>query len=350
MGAHQTQAAPTGGGTPLGSDAALIPHTGPALQDALAWGALDDGERKRRAVAAAQAHDAAALWRLTERVMLLDGKRGARISPHTRRAYRRGVYRLVADWRHENLLHPNRKAGAGWVRALEGEMVAHAPTGRSQPAERGPRKAAGVQLYLAAGRALYRALRDARATSADPFADVHPTSDPTPRQDRRCAYDLDDIAVLLAACREMPERLVVLLGAHAGLRLSEMLAVQWSDVDLSKRLLVVRRGKGGKGRTVGLSGKLIAVLESGDVRMRQGPVLTFRKEETVRGKLRALCGRAGVAYRGVHALRHSAGTRLLRETHDLEMTARHLGHSSIETTRLYAKGDDEALRAHVAGW
>jgi len=42
----------------------------------------------------------------------------------------------------------------------------------------------------------------------------------------------------------------------------------------------------------------------------------------------------------MYALRHSAGTRLYAETHDLEATARRLGHSKLEATRIDAKWRD----------
>ncbi|UQN09002.1 tyrosine-type recombinase/integrase [Deinococcus sp. QL22] len=49
---------------------------------------------------------------------------------------------------------------------------------------------------------------------------------------------------------------------------------------------------------------------------------------------------AETRYRGWHAFRHSAGTRLVRQTGSLKYAAHHLGHSSIETTRVYAKWSD----------
>lgn len=57
-----------------------------------------------------------------------------------------------------------------------------------------------------------------------------------------------------------------------------------------------------------------------------------------------------VPYKGVHALRHYAGTRLMQQTNSLEDVARHLGHSSIETTRVYAKWSDEKLRDVLNDW
>jgi integrase/recombinase XerC len=64
----------------------------------------------------------------------------------------------------------------------------------------------------------------------------------------------------------------------------------------------------------------------------------------------ALCQAAEVTPKGVHVLRHSAGTRLYAETRDLEATARHLGHSKLETTRIYAKWSDRQLRETIGRW
>ena len=66
--------------------------------------------------------------------------------------------------------------------------------------------------------------------------------------------------------------------------------------------------------------------------------------------MRRLCALAGVTYMGTHSLRHQAGTRLYRQTNDLEMVARHLGHSELETARIYAKWSDKRLAESVDGW
>ena len=57
-----------------------------------------------------------------------------------------------------------------------------------------------------------------------------------------------------------------------------------------------------------------------------------------------------VPYRGYHALRHYAGTRLTQEGASLDDVARHLGHSVLETARIYAKWSDDGLRRRMASW
>jgi integrase len=46
------------------------------------------------------------------------------------------------------------------------------------------------------------------------------------------------------------DRLLLALFAYAGLRRSELLGLAWDDVDVSRRLLYVRKAKGGRQRVV----------------------------------------------------------------------------------------------------
>lgn len=61
-------------------------------------------------------------------------------------------------------------------------------------------------------------------------------------------------------------------------------------------------------------------------------------------------GLAGIRFRtprrrGLHSLRHSLATRLLQQGTPLPTIAGILGHTSLESTRIYAKADVEALRS-----
>src|SRR3989442_1863160 len=46
------------------------------------------------------------------------------------------------------------------------------------------------------------------------------------------------------------DRLLLALMAYAGLQRSELLGLDWDDIDLSRRLLGVRKAKGGRQRTI----------------------------------------------------------------------------------------------------
>jgi integrase len=302
---------------------------------------MPSDQRAELGASSARAHDAAALATLADAYLTMHGGTGARVSAHTRRAYAIGIRMLVADWREENLLEPSRDAAARWLRRLE-----HDGAWR-QDGTIGPATPSTVRVRLAAGRALYRALRWTGATAADPFQDVRAAPERTPAWEKRQPYSESDLTALLSAGNN-EERLIILLGAHAGLRVAEMCSLTGGDIDPIAGQITIRSGKGRKQRRVSMSATLAAAFAATGVLPDQ-PVVNLT-DSGVRKRLASLCGKAGVAYRGVHALRHAAGTRLVREGGSLEDAARHLGHSNLETARVYAKWADTRLRQQLSAW
>lgn len=311
------------------------------------WTDLPDDERRRRAVVAARDHDSAALILLADAWLTLHGKAGARVSDHTRRNYTQGARVLLDAWVHENLLHPRRDAGAAWLRTME--------AAGSSPST--------IKVRLAAARTLYASLRWAGATDVDPFRDARPAKDPEKPWDKRGPYTPAEITAMLdaldiasatatPAARTMAryDRVLVLLGAHAGLRASEMIMLRWSDLDNVRRVVMVRHGKGGKGRQVVMGSTLAAALAAIPPEMRGEYVLPYRARNTALYRMMRLTTRLGLTHTGVHRLRHSAGTRLMAETHDLQEVAELLGHAQIETSRVYAHWTSERQRATVGEW
>lgn len=92
-------------------------------------------------------------------------------------------------------------------------------------------------------------------------------------------YEFDQFERLVeAAAREPQTQLVVLLGGEAGLRRGEMIGLEWTDIDVSKRQLCVTRSdwrghvgapKGGRIRYVPLTRRLAAALKA--ARHLRGP-------------------------------------------------------------------------------
>ncbi|MFC6619299.1 tyrosine-type recombinase/integrase [Deinococcus radiophilus] len=300
------------------------------------WAELPQDERRRRAVLAGQTYDPQQLWSLTEAHLALFGKAGAAISSRTLRTYRQGIARYLdfAQVRAVSLLRPSRDSGALYIRTLEAEGLAPST----------------VQVHLAAARAFYKALRWAGVTDSDPLADLSPAPDNTAPWDKRQPYRDDELLCLLGYAG-LRDRVLILLCAHGGLRISEAVALKWSDVQLSAAQMTVT-GKGRKVRNVHLSASLkneLLLLNEQTQPGGQEPVIGAT-QTAARQRLRRLCQESGVRYLGWHAMRHYAGTRLTRQTGNLEHAARHLGHSSLETTRIYAKWADDALNEALEGW
>ncbi len=305
-----------------------------ALDGARQWTDLNPEERRRRAVVAAQHLDPVALWSLTEAHTFLYGSAGGALSTRTARAYRAGVVHLAkyAGQAGMSLIRPERDAGPLYARTLE--LSGLAPS--------------SVRVQLAAARALYRALRWAGVTESDPFSDTKTAKDKTAAWDKRQPYLEAEVAGLLAAAGPR-DRALILLCAHGGLRIAEALALTWADVQ--GQTLTVQHGKGGKLRRVECSPRLQAALnEARPVPVDLAALVIGSTQTAARERLQRLAKRAGVPYRAWHAFRHYAGTRLVGQTGSLEHAARHLGHSSIETTRVYAKWSDRALDDALASW
>ena len=151
-----------------------------------------------------------------------------------------------------------------------------------------------------------------------------------------------DLHKLLAALPDDLRRAVA-LGAYAGLRVSEVAAMQWIDVDLeSRRARVV--GKGGKSRLVALGAVLIDHL----LPVTEGNVVTGTRETMTAAQLQRRINRA-IRAAGVdatfHQLRHRYGTLAYQATRDLVAVGRQMGHSSPVTTAIYAAASDDVADA-----
>lgn len=79
----------------------------------------------------------------------------------------------------------------------------------------------------------------------NPMADI-----PRPKGGARPVPVLSpaDIDKLLGACKSARDTAVVALLLGSGLRRAELCALDWSDIDLKARTVIVKRGKGGKSR------------------------------------------------------------------------------------------------------
>jgi integrase/recombinase XerC len=326
----------------------LQKYVGQPRAQARAWASLSEEDLRRRALVAANTRDKGELWGLTRAFLFLHGKKGGKGSEESLEVYKRCVLELIDAWQGENLLRPSRDAGVMYVRDLE--TLPNAVTGR-------PLSYSTVKVKIAAARTLYKALRWAKATEANPFSDVSPAPDPTPDWEKRKPYSTEDLEKLLELADPVTS-VMALLGGHAGFRISEMCNLKWADINWSKASIKVI-GKGNKKANVIMSARLEAALLELK-KLRDGRKRFKRTSEHVlpwnsdhaRRQFRNLCEAAGVEYdeKHVHGLRHGAGTRYYAQTKDLGRVAAHLRHENIQTTRIYAKLADEAVKEDVRDW
>lgn len=166
----------------------------------------------------------------------------------------------------------------------------------------------------------------------------------TKRPDRRW-YECEVFRRLVAAARRLGPRVeaLVLLAGSAGLRRGEIFALRWTDVDLVRDVLTVRRAiwsgvedtpKGGRSREVPLTRELARVLKllsRDDARVL--PKLTNRKVRSQIAKAEALAGITGTG--AIHTLRHTFCSHLALAGVPARTIQDLAGHADLTTTMRY---------------
>ncbi|MFT5823747.1 MAG: integrase/recombinase XerD, partial [Crocinitomix sp.] len=164
------------------------------------------------------------------------------------------------------------------------------------------------------------------------------------------------------------DRAILAIFYGCGLRKSEGTALNITDIDLQKRLLFVRKGKGNKQRYVPIATKVLedlkAYLEEGRYwfleYQKQGSLRKelLRKSDSsaffinqVGGRMKSFYNRfdylakntdASIHF-STHTFRHSIATHLLQSGMDIEEIAKFLGHSSLESTQIYTHITNENI-------
>jgi integrase/recombinase XerC len=153
------------------------------------------------------------------------------------------------------------------------------------------------------------------------------------------------------------DALIILLIYTAGLRLSELVDANASDISADYTTLRVM-GKGRKERVQPLLGSLREVIEKYFIQISSQNICTGQKKALILSKKGERISRRtverivdrklkGVGVQGKtspHVLRHTFATRVLNEGGDLREIQELLGHSSLKATQVYTHLDIERLK------
>ncbi|MDP8930191.1 MAG: tyrosine-type recombinase/integrase [Actinomycetota bacterium] len=256
------------------------------------------------------------------------------LAEHTRRTYRTRVAQFL-DWlsRHgceagDPLADPHARdyAVRDYKRHLKAQRKLAAST---------------VNLSLAAIDHFYRHLGlEAAGVRREDLPSLSPR-----------ALDEEEQRRLLRAVErrgDVRDAAIVMLGLYAGLRLSELAALEVDDVAVSARKgeVTIRSGKGAAMRQVPLNAQSRVAVQAwlGERATRHPQVETAALLVSGRGRrlstraidlvVRRLGKEAGLEL-SVHVLRHTCLTRLVRGGVDLVTVAELAGHQRLETTRRY---------------
>ena len=260
------------------------------------------------------------------------------VSPHTLDAYRRDLQALAA-W----------AGGHGSEAAtLDGPQL------RAFVASEHRRglSPTSLQRRLSACRSYYAWLLKHGVVAASPAIGVR-----APRAPRKLpqVLDVDEAVQLVEVDTDGPlglrDRALLELFYSSGLRLSELCALRWRDLQLAEGLVTVL-GKGGRQRSVPVgSHARRALLEWRQSTGAGSDAFVFPgrgggpiSQRAVQVRIRQLAARQGL-FKHVHPhmLRHSFASHVLESSGDLRGVQELLGHADIATTQIYTHLDFQHL-------
>lgn len=264
-----------------------------------------------------------------------------RSSAHTLAAYRRDLDALCAYMHAVGI--------ADW-RALDGERL------RDFIAAEHRRGLSGksLQRRLSACRGLLREMQRQGLIEHDPSLGLK-----APKAARKLPRVLDPdemtrlVEVPTEAALGLRDRAMLELFYSSGLRLSELCALRWRDLDLDDRMLRVL-GKGNKTRLVPVGRMALQALRAWRAHSAasagaDAPVFAGRGgapigARAVQLRLKKLARQQGLWQRVYpHLLRHSFASHLLESSGDLRGVQELLGHADIATTQVYTHLDFQHL-------
>lgn len=170
-----------------------------------------------------------------------------------------------------------------------------------------------------------------------------------PRQKRKDSLPVvlteAEVARLLAAPMSLKLRSILMTLYSSALRLGEATRLEPTDIDSESMTIRIRDGKGGRDRTVMLSGKLLLVLREYWKLYRPRRWLFYGKTKerpidprTVQRRITVVAQSVGLRKRVTpHTLRHSCATHLMEQGASLRHIQEILGHKSVRTTQRYTR-------------
>ena len=163
----------------------------------------------------------------------------------------------------------------------------------------------------------------------------------------------EEVERLLGALKSLKMQAIVLTAYGAGLRVSEVVHLEVTDIDSQRMVIHVRHGKGNRDRYTMLPQRLLELLRAYFQQKRPpGPQLfpgrrpgTVLQRATVSKALKKAREVAKLGKRVTpHSLRHAFATHLLEAGTDLRTLQVLLGHASITSTARYAQVSPAMIR------
>ncbi len=176
------------------------------------------------------------------------------------------------------------------------------------------------------------------------------------RPPKRITLTPEELERLLTACETIEDRMMIILLAQTGLRVSEACGLKLADINLDKAILTIKKGKGGKRRQLGLNEEVLQIfllLFKGRKSKSQYLFLNEKGQQQTRHciarRLKQIGKKAGIKV-SPHALRRAFVTINANKGRPLQMLQIACGHSSIKTTMGYCMTSEQEVIDAMKGW
>jgi integrase/recombinase XerD len=176
----------------------------------------------------------------------------------------------------------------------------------------------------------------------------------TPKATKRLPVVLsrEEIKNLLDNTQNIKHKLLIELLYSTGLRLSECINLQYSNLDMNDGIGWVRQGKGAKDRIFIVSElfrkDLLSYMEKTGANIKGYIFSVNGRKMSPRGlqdAIKVSARRAGIEKKvHVHTLRHSFATHLLENGVDIRKIQKLLGHSNLQTTEIYTQVSSDEIK------
>ncbi|MFH1610668.1 MAG: site-specific tyrosine recombinase/integron integrase [Patescibacteria group bacterium] len=165
----------------------------------------------------------------------------------------------------------------------------------------------------------------------------------------------EEIVKMIEVVDNPKHKFVIQLMYSTGLRVSEVVNIKMLNIDLDRKLLLVKAGKGNKDRYTILANSLVNILKQQQkVKDSNDYLFTSRNNKThwhvmsVQKVIKQVARKANIVKNvSAHTLRHSFATHLLEGGNDIRYIQKLLGHKRLETTQIYTKVANNSLEKIV---
>jgi integrase len=223
--------------------------------------------------------------------------------------------------------------------AIEGRSVrldrlSHKAADKLKAQCAGKYKPASINLFIRHLKSVLNKAFEWGYLKANPFRGVKQV--PLERRPPRF-LELPDVERLLASTTDPDARALVAAYICTGRRRTELVALDWSDVDIPGRRYFVRQQKTHLSDWFPANDAFMAVLEAIPEQERVGPVFKrWRHPDTVTHLVKESLRKAGLSSFHLHDLRHSFAVLFIEAGGGLRVLQSLLGHQQYSTTEIYA--------------